>query len=541
VIGWLEPARAHALMFASTWPGFIDAIGRGLREGFFMLWETLWALVLGFTLSGAVQAFVSRESMQRSLGNHGPAAVARASALGMASSSCSYAASAMAKSLFQKGADLVSSMVFMVASTNLVIELGLVLLVLIGWQFTAAEFVGGPIMIVLLALIGGYILRGPSVDRARLRLREQATDGASADRQDAIEHAPWRLKLRSAGAWADAATYSIADITMLKKELLIGYTVAGFLAALVPATFWADLFVTGHGSWTSIENAAIGPVIAVMSWVCSVGNVPLAAALWKGGISFGGVISFVFADLISMPLILVYRRLYGGRLTLRLVGVFYVIMAAAGLAVGALFGAAGIVPTVRRSSIVAVHFTWNYTTVLNIVFLAVFAGLWWMKHHRVQLGGGAGFAIDPVCGMQVRVADAPAKSSWAGRTYRFCSDRCRIRFDSDPEHFVRVATGGHPAEIQAPSELVPLGARHGSLNSLPPDNRSLEKKGKEAVMESHTEHSLQAAGAIDPVCHMAVDPEHAAAHRRYEDIDYYFCNPGCAAAFDEDPARYISE
>ena len=440
--------------------GIADALGRGLRESAFMFFETLWALVLGFSLSGMVQAFASRATMQRALGNHAPVAVLRASVLGAVSSSCSYAASAMAKSLFSKGADFVTSMVFMVASTNLVIELGLVLLVLIGWQFTAAEFVGGPIMILLLVALGAVFLRGPLVRGARTRLNERGADAtdqpgehvvdgcdsreaersmavehARAEHRELVEQAPWGEKLRSRGAWADAATYAISDVTMLRKELLIGYLVAGFIAALMPASAWAAMFVTGHSGWTSLENAAIGPLIAMASWVCSVGNVPLAAALWKGGISFGGVISFVFADLISMPLVLVYRRLYGTRLTIRLVAVLYAVMAAAGLLVGELFSAAGMVPTTRRASVVAVHFSWDYTAYLDLVF----AMLFWAKRHREQLGGGAGFAIDPVCGMQVRIADAPASTTWGSTRYWFCSDHCRERLEATPEAFVTSA------------------------------------------------------------------------------------------------------
>src|SRR5439155_4119496 len=217
-------------------------LGQSLREGFFMFWETLWALVLGFGLSGAVQAFVSKEEMQRVMGDHRPASVARASAFGMVSSSCSYAAVAMAKSLFQKGADFISAMVFMFASTNLVIELGVVLLILMGWQFAAAEFVGGPIMIVLLAAFGGFVLHRRLTEPARERLRHGIVGGGhdhlvmagvSEERQEELEHTPWRKKLTSKAAWADAASYTMADLTMLRKELVIGYVVAGFLAVIV--------------------------------------------------------------------------------------------------------------------------------------------------------------------------------------------------------------------------------------------------------------------------------------------------------------------
>ena len=389
---------------------------QSLREGFFMFWETLWALVLGFGLSGAVQAFVSREQMQRVMGDHGPKSVARATAFGMVSSSCSYAATAMAKSLFQKGADFVSAMVFMFASTNLVVELGVVLLILLGWQFAVAEFVGGPIMILLLVLLGGLVLRGPLVEQARRRLSSGMAD------HDHV-HGGGGSKAR----WADAATYAIADIKMLRKELVIGYGVAGALAVLVPMNAWNDVFLTGHGVWTSLENVVVGPFIAFISFVCSIGNVPMAAALWHGGISFGGVIAFVFADLIALPLVLIYRKYYGTRLALRLFVTFYAVMAAAGLAVEGVFWALGGVPASRPETIVATHFRWNYTTFLNIAFLCLFVVMYWLYRNRERFGSG-GHAIDPICGMQVQTANAPAHVVRDGETWWFCSDRCADRF-----------------------------------------------------------------------------------------------------------------
>ena len=251
----------------------------------------------------------------------------------MISSSCSYAAAAMSKSLFVKGADFVASLVFMVASTNLVIELGIVLVVLMGWQFAVSEFVGGAIMIVLLATLGGLWIRGKVITEARARVQAEAgTSHTHTPPEDtALQAQPWRQKLRSKGGWADAATYTMSDLTMLRRELVIGYTVAGFLTILVPVTFWNTIFLHGHGFWTSVENVIVGPFIAIISFVCSIGNVPLAAALWKGGISFGGVVSFIFADLITFPLLLVYRRYYGTRLTLRMLALFWAVMSVAGV------------------------------------------------------------------------------------------------------------------------------------------------------------------------------------------------------------------
>jgi uncharacterized membrane protein YraQ (UPF0718 family) len=402
------------VLLAST--GWLDAIGRSLREGFFMFWETLWPLVLGFGLSGAVQTFVSREAMQRKLGDHKPPAVARASFYGMVSSSCSYAASAMSKSLFVKGADFVSANVFMFASTNLVIELGIVLVVLMGWQFAASEFIGGVIMIVLFTLLAGMWLRGRLVVQARKRLAGNDGRGHQHGPRDneALQHEPWSKRLRSKAGWADSATYTMADLTMIRKELVVGYVVAGFLATLVPVHVWNAVFIHGHGFWTTLENVIVGPFIAIISFVCSVGNVPLAAALWKGGISFGGVISFIFADLITLPLLLIYRRYYGGRLTLKMLVLFWTVMSAAGLITEGIFRALGLVPTTRPTQIVADHFSWNYTAYLNIVFLALFGLLYWTYRNRGRLGGGGGYALDPICGMQVDKANAPASVMYEG-------------------------------------------------------------------------------------------------------------------------------
>jgi uncharacterized membrane protein YraQ (UPF0718 family)/YHS domain-containing protein len=414
-------------------------VGRSLREGFFMFWETLWPLVLGFGLSGAVQAFVPREQLERAMGDHGPSSVVRASGFGMVSSSCSYAASAMAKSLFQKGADFVTAMIFMFASTNLVVELGIVLTILLGWQFAAAEFIGGPIMIGLLALVGGWVFHRSLTDPARERLRDgsMAGDhdhalmvGVSEERQAQLEHAPWRQKLTSRAAWSDAASYTVADLTMVRRELVAGYLIAGFLTVLVPAQFWNAVFLHGHGFWTSVENAIVGPFVALISFVCSVGNVPLAAALWKGGISFGGVIAFIFADLITLPLLVIYQKYYGTKIMVRLLLTFWAVMAIAGLLVEGLFALLGAIPEDRSAEVVMTKLQWNYTTYLNIVFVAAFGVLYWLYRNRARFGGGRGYAIDPICGMQVQVANAPAHRSTGASEVWFCSDHCAERFDA---------------------------------------------------------------------------------------------------------------
>jgi uncharacterized membrane protein YraQ (UPF0718 family)/YHS domain-containing protein len=393
---------------------FVHGFGHGIDEAFFMFWETLWALVLGFGLSGAVQAFVSRDEMRSALGDHAPKTVAAAGFFGVISSSCSYAASALAKTLFARGADFTAALVFMVASTNLVVELGIVLWLLIGWQFALAELVGGVIMIALLALVVPRVIPTSWIERAHARLAQ--------DQLDVPPSEPWTKRIRSRVGWGDASAYTVSDLTMLRSELLIGFVVAGFLAALVPSGFWQSLFLTGHGFGSSLENVVLGPFLAIVSFVCSVGNVPLAAALWKGGISFGGVVSFVFADLITLPLLAIYRRYYGTAITLRLLGVFWAVMSATGLIVEYLFRALAVPDPHRPAVIAQTGFRWNATTFLDVAALLAFVVIY--RRYRTRDTTSGRYAIDPVCGMQVEVAHAPAHRD--GRY--FCSDHCAATY-----------------------------------------------------------------------------------------------------------------
>ncbi|WP_375489276.1 permease [uncultured Jatrophihabitans sp.] len=405
----------------------LDGLWHGLDEAFFMVWETLWALVLGFVLSGAVQAFVSRTEMRSALGDHGAAALARSSFFGVVSSSCSYASAALAKTLFARGADFTAALVFMVASTNLVVELGIVLWLLIGWQFALAEFVGGAIMIALLGLVMPRVIPRSWSDAIRERLAD--TEDHASDATEAAERSePLGRRLRSRRGWGDAAGYTISDLTMLRTELAIGFVVAGFLAALVPTSFWQSLFLTGHGFWSSLENVVLGPFLAIISFVCSVGNVPLAAALWQGGSSFGGVVSFVFADLITLPLLSIYRKYYGTAVTMRILIAFWATMSVAGLAVEYLFRAVDIHAPTRPRMVVHDGFQLNYTMVLNVLALIGFAVVYRLYRHRDM--SGSRFAKDPECGMQVEIAHAPASRSGEAGTVYFCSDHCAASYDA---------------------------------------------------------------------------------------------------------------
>jgi uncharacterized protein len=342
-----------------------------------MTWEVLWALILGFAISGAVQAVVTKGEMTRLLPDDSPRSLAIACGLGAASSSCSYAAVALARSIFRKGGNFTAAMAFEFASTNLVIELGIILALLIGWQFTLAEFVGGSLMIVLLALLFRAFLRPGLLEEAR----RQAARGLLGSMEGHAEmdmsvHRQGSLLSRlisPEGFTATAGSFAM-DWAAVYKDVFGGLLIAGAVGAWVPNSFWQGFFLSGHPLLSKIWGPLVGPLVAVLSFVCSIGNVPLAAVLWNGGISFGGVIAFIFADLIVLPILSIYRKYYGGRMSLFLFATFYVTMAAAGLLVEVLFGASGLIPTgPRHAKVMEASITLNYTSILNVVFLALAA------------------------------------------------------------------------------------------------------------------------------------------------------------------------
>jgi uncharacterized protein len=363
-------------------------IADALSFAFGMLWEILWALILGFALSGIVQAVVSKRELRRLLPDDSPRTLAVATGLGAASSSCSYAAVALARSLFRRGADFTASIAFEIASTNLVFELGIVLALLLGWEFVLGEFVGGPLMIVLVAVAFRLFLQRRLVESAR----EQANRGLVGSMEGHAEMdmsaggaGSWWQRLRTPRGFTATADYFVMDWAAIWRDIAVGLLVAGALAAWVPESWWQSLFLVDHPTAAKIWGPVIGPLVAVVSFVCSVGNVPLAAVLWNGGISFGGVIAFIFGDLIIAPILNIYRKYYGLHMAALLASVLYVTMVAAGLAVELLFQALGIVPTERNAKVEMATVSWNYTTYLNIVFLGLAAILVWRYFRR---GGG---------------------------------------------------------------------------------------------------------------------------------------------------------
>jgi uncharacterized protein len=451
-------------------PAFVHWIWLGSKEALAMIWMTWWPLVLGFTLSGLIQSLLPRDSLRSSLGTTSPPSVARAAALGIISSSCSYAASAVSRALFARGSSWSNSLIFMVASTNLVIELGILLSLILGWRFLLAQLVGGVVMVVLLALTTRVMFN--SLREARLKTH-------------VLEDAPPREQ-PSALTWRErwdrehvesAARYTIGDLTMLRKELLAGFLVAGFIAVHVPASWWHHLFWSGHGGWTVVENVVVAPLLAVVSFVCSVGNIPLAAALWAHGVAFGGVIAFIFADLITLPLLAIYRRYYGASSAWRLFVLLWLTMSTAGLLVDGLFRSVGLAPTSHHVRVLDGRFPLGSTLILNLLATVVLLGAWWLARRP---GASSLVAIDPVCGMAVDTTSAAAMTERDGVTYYFCSLGCQQRFEREGEH---------------------------------------------------SEHGDHDEAAIDPVCAMPVDPKRARKAEGADGVTYYFCSEGCRSTF----------
>ncbi|GHO62804.1 membrane protein [Ktedonobacter sp. SOSP1-52] len=353
----------------------ITAILQALSMALSMCWEILWPLILGFALSGIVQAVVSHKTMAQALGGDSPKNLTLATLFGIASSSCSYAAVALARSIFQKGASFTSAMVFELASTNLVIELGIILIVLMGWQFAAAEYLGGLLMVIFLAVIFRLTLTPRLVQQAK----EQAAKGVMGRMEGhaamdmSVEGGSFWQKLFSGKGFTAVSHYFVMDWASVWVDIALGLLIAGALAAWVPESFWQAFFLSNNPTLAKIEGPLVGPLVAIFSFVCSVGNVPLAAVLWRGGISFGGVVSFIFADLIILPILDIYRKYYGWKMIGYILVTFYVTMAAAGYVVEFLFAALGIIPQNRNVATITEGFQWNYTSILNIIFLVLAA------------------------------------------------------------------------------------------------------------------------------------------------------------------------
>jgi len=451
-----------------------------LRIGVGFLWTAAWAIIMGLVITSLVQVYVSKERMAAVLGEGDVSGIAKATLFGAASSGCSFGAVAIGKGLFTKGAHVVTVLAFMFASTNLIVELGLMILILLGWEFLVAELLGGVVLIAVMAVIVHLTLPEALFDQVREELNVRDHDqGISEDptcgmegndeyaivtdggetltfcsagcmetyRQEAASSGGWRDELLSWGGWYKVGNQYRKEWSMLYKDVIAGFLISGFVIVFVPQWVWNALFLGGGGLLASAENAVMGVAIAVLSFVGSMGNVPFAVALWGGGVSFAGVIAFVYADLITVPVLNVYRKYYGLKVMAYILVVFFVTMAFTGFLMEVLFDALGVVPNLAGGQTASeqTYFELNYTFYLNLVAFAL-SGLLLYVYRRGL--GAPGQYRDPVCGMRT-TEDGPSLSR-GGETYHFCSRACRRRFEDDPAEFVTrapddatAATGSH--------------------------------------------------------------------------------------------------
>jgi uncharacterized membrane protein YraQ (UPF0718 family)/YHS domain-containing protein len=469
-----------------------------------MGWEILWPLILGFTLSAVIQAVVRRDRVTKWMAGVSAKSVAVATGLGAASSSCSYAAVALARSLFRKGASMVSAMAFEIASTNLVVELGIILALSLGWQFTLAEFIAGPIMILIVALLFRLWMRGRILDAAR----EQADrglagsmEGHAAMNMSVKGHAPFFKRLFSRAGVTATSQFFVMDWAAVLRDIVIGLLIAGAFAAWVPREWLQTVFLAKDPTLSFILGPLIGPLIAVISFVCSVGNVPLAAVLWNGGISFGGVMSFIFADLIIIPILLIYRKYYGTKATLVIAGTFYLAMAAAGYIIELIFTPLGLIPHERNAAIVDATVSWNYTTFLNIAFLLIagFLLVWFFR-----TGGG----------MMLRMMGGGPDDAHHDHDHGSHGHDHGAHDHGGHEHEHEGHSHGHDSQHEH--------AHHGGADA------SGSAVGLVAC-------PVMPGSMVDPA-----EAEKTALYRDHEGTRYWFCCAACLPRWDADPSRYLT-
>ena len=443
----------------------IDAVLEALRIGFGFLWTAAWAIIMGLLVTSLVQVYVSKERMAEVLGGEDVGSLVKATLFGAASSGCSFGAVAIGKGLFKKGAHAVNFLAFMFASTNLIVELGLMIVILLGWEFLAAELIGGIVLIAVMAILVHLTLPETLFDEVREALADRdAQEGVTEDptcgmegtdefslttedgetlkfcsegcmetyRQKAGSSGRWQEELRSWGGWYKIGNQFRKEWSMIWKDVVGGFLISGFVIVFVPQWVWNALFLQGEGLLVTAENAVMGTAIAVISFVGSMGNVPFAVALWGGGVSFAGIIAFVYADLITVPVLNVYRKYYGWKVMLYILGVFFVTMAFTGFLMELLFDALGIVPDLAggETATEQTYFELNYTFYLNIIAFALSGFLLYVYRRGL---GAPGQYRDPVCGM--RTDDEGPSASHDGTTYYFCSKKCKRTFEEEPTEF----------------------------------------------------------------------------------------------------------
>ncbi len=374
--------------------GFLQLYSDAALTSLSFFWKALWAFILGYIVSSMIQVFVTRDRMQQAMGSAGKSSVALGTFFGFISSSCSFAALSTTKSLFKKGAGLVPSLAFMLASTNLVIELGIIIAVFLSWQFVVGEYVGG-ILLILFAWLFVSLTKHRKLERkARKRLRQQDDDG-----QDSDQEFDWKDKIQSWDGWQQVARKYWMEWGMVWKDVTVGFTIAGIISAFVPSSFFQTLFIgAGQGAnpgfFALLENIIVGPIAAFLTFIGSMGNIPLAAILYNNGVSFGGIMAFIFSDLVVFPVIRVNAKYYGWKMAFYILAILFASLVATSLVLHYGFSAFNLLPPSSQSPQSTERFAIDYTFFLNLAFLAISGGLLWLSRqksahsHHHHHGGG---------------------------------------------------------------------------------------------------------------------------------------------------------
>jgi uncharacterized membrane protein YraQ (UPF0718 family) len=357
--------------------------------GFF--WMAMWAFVLGYVISSIIQVFITEKRMQNVLGSQDGKSVLLGTFFGFISSSCSFSALATTKSLFQKGASFISSLAFLLASTNLVIELGIIISIFLGWQFVVGEYVGGVLLILISWLFIRIIQPRKLILNARNKLNTSKEEGMEQDQKRFIE------KVKSSENWAKVGKQYTMEWKMVWKDVTVGFTIAGIVAAFVPDTFFQTLFInTGDGQhsfgfFTLLEHVIVGPIAAFLTFIGSMGNIPLAALLFGKGVSFAGVMAFIFSDLVVFPVLRINAKYYGWKMSLFIMFLLFISLIITSMLLHYGFDLFNLIPKGTAASITEkVHFSIDYTFVLNIAFLVASGILIYfgfskrknVKHHK---------------------------------------------------------------------------------------------------------------------------------------------------------------
>ncbi|SIT02328.1 hypothetical protein SAMN05421759_11099 [Roseivivax lentus] len=364
----------------------VETFGQAAKTAIGFFWKSGWAFVLGYTISAMIQAFMPKAQLTRQIGTPGLRSVGIASLFGAISSSCSFAALAAARSLLAKGAHFVATVAFMFASTNLVIELGILIFIFLGWQFLVAEVIGG----VILIAVSSVLIR-LSYPRSWI---EAARESAEQEAPDEAESFDWRQRITSLDGWTRVGRGFVMEWQMVWQEILIGFTLAGFIAVFVPDSVWKAIFLAEQaqggeaGFLLVLQNAMVAPFVAAATFIGSMGNIPLATILASSGVLFAGIMGFIYSDLMVPPLVKVNAKYYGWRVALYIAAVMYVSIVATAIILHYGFDFAGMLPeSTRRAGDVAT-FAIDYTFWLNIVALMAVAGLTWLSRRRAAFEEG---------------------------------------------------------------------------------------------------------------------------------------------------------